>query len=427
MSTSEFYDGFRVYTIFTFVMPEYASSTGDINKHYRMDEFLEKLKDGIPLNETLEGFNSSAPVFDYKKVYDRYEDRFWTMFWRRAPTKVPAHFPMAMNLQGQIERKMLSQDTVGDVAGSPPNVAPNVSYRSNLQCYFFPYGAVSLRLCEIVVPQSGCSSKQIVNFINQDLIWNGKSYTIRSFFQELRESIISQVIKKRLNIPYSGAAPQYYLIVPGCEKSPDPKENWKSMATLLAMSGQDNFIAKYDVASYPNCGKDGQQILIGPRSCVIFTPPSTFHNAQDGLDCLCNRLMNLSDLSIIQNEFINKFRDDYKQLLTIVGSTSGYSLKEVEQAIRNEFNYNVTDSIGFLKLIMQLQDPLVEKAKDDSDAKRWLNWYLAVFNQRKTSIESFLALLDQLNAANVKLHDDVKESVNGLIKLLLSIFKSGSS
>lgn len=56
MSSQLVFPGFYSQTIFTFVMPEYAGAEFNVRKHFAMNEILDKLRNGIPLNETIPGF-----------------------------------------------------------------------------------------------------------------------------------------------------------------------------------------------------------------------------------------------------------------------------------------------------------------------------------------------------------------------------------
>jgi len=421
MSTQLLFPGFYAQTIFTFVIPEYAGARDNVNKHFKMDEILDKLRKGISLSKPIRGFKPAQPAFNFKNIQPTgYEERFWHTFWRQAPHGLPAHFPVVMTLKGNLSRSFNSS-----AAGGPQGKIPLAKYKPTFRCYFFPYGAISLRFAEEVDFAQGSTSQQIVDFLDSDVIRDGKVSTLESFFQQLREAILSDVLRKRQNFQYSGTSPQYYIVNPVCGKRPDANQNWRDISILLAMSGRDSHLAKYDTATYgTNYGKTDQLILIGPRSCVVFAPKDTFHKPANGPGCLRNRLANLSDLCITQQAFIDSFTDDYQALLSMLKSMNGRPTAQINQLIRDTFSYRIGDSIGFLGLLMQLQNPMINNTTKDKDVDRWYQWYSAVLATRKTTFVSFGSLLNELAKANVQLGDDVRGMLSGALKAVTGLISS---
>lgn len=326
---------------------------------------------------------------------------------------------MVMDLSGSISRT----DSVDP--GSTLQTPTISNYVSRLECYLYPYGAVSFRLSEEVAFDNGCSSEQIVDFLNKNIIWNGNSMTISYFFQQLRENLLRKVLKERLNFPYSRTEPQYYLVNPICEKTPDMHSSWRDIAVLLAMSGKDRYIANYDIRDWGiNYGKPDQLILIGPRSCALFAPIDAFNSPAFGPGCLRGRLSNLSDLSLIQQGFINSLIDDYGTLFTKLNSMQGYPTAQLSQMIRDTFSYRIGDSIGFLGLLIQLQTPMITNTTKDKDVDRWYRWYSAFLSTRKTTFDSFGSVLGKLNTANIQLGGDVRNSVSGALSAITSLISS---
>jgi hypothetical protein len=402
LQESLIFQNFWLKSIFVFPIPEMLGNQKNVEKAFQRERLIEKLSKCQALDKRLNNFTKAEPIFDYSRQ-GKYKDQFWEPYYNLLSLNRPSHFPFKMYFQPNFNR-------VVDPQGLN-------YYGSRLICRLYCYGAVSLTIEENYEYNDSVNTQDLVKILEQPILVQyknkdlpDKTFTQAGFFESIRSDILKQVLKKMGTYPTITCEPQKVVIKPKLSRLPDKNSCWIDIATLLAKSIKTEHIKKMDINSFSeNYGNPKQQLLFSPKTSLIFTPDLDTAENYAGARCLFERVSNISEMVVIQKEYIKFFKNRYDQITNEIINKKGYLLGQLSTFLHN-WKDGLKQEMETLDLLLNFQDKLSWRKEKD-----WLEWYCAMLSDSSADLATFLEKIKNLDSANIDLGKDVRGSISGAL------------
>jgi hypothetical protein len=402
--TGLLFKSFYSESIFCFIIPEMFGSQDHVKKPFCLKRLVERLRSALPMEQSLVDFSKADPIFDFVNVVGPYRDFFWAPYWNVLISPGPPHFPFEMNYKKQLSRAIdwdaLHTATQNDLK----------SCDSEFRCRLFPYGGLSFHLIESYEFQKECSPEDVVTLLKQPVRCDGRTVKQSQFINEIRGSVIDEIVKQKESSQLTTCSPQNVVVHPDINLLPHLSRCWDGIATLLAMSNEPRLIGKYNQESYPNYGRQGQLILFSPYASLLLTPDLA--QRQDSLNCLRERTANIAELVAIQRLLTAAYKDRYDRSMMDLQSRKGRPFAELMAFMHKKLS---REEFLSLNVILGLENMLSQS--------RWRKWASVMRNSDLEAFQQFKETIDKWNKADVGLGQDVRGTINSVLDTLQKIVK----
>ena len=401
--------GLYVRTVYSFAIPEVLIAEDGVRSEFHQDTLLKRLRQNQPMAVQLQDFQPAKPIYDFTRPRQQYNEEFWGAFWPHTNDVYPIHFPFQARYSKTVAR---TADGSSIPLLSPDPRGPLI------KCRYFPYGAASIHLTEYLEFTRQPTAREIVDLMYSPVLCGSTKTTLPAFFENIRQSITNQVVRKSENFYQPNRHAQTLVLHLMPDGPYDPVASWPDMATLLAMERYDNpdHAARYTQQNSANQGRAGQYIAFSPYTCLLVAP-----NLDAGWRRrrLRNHVGSVAELVAIQESYLEQLYNTYSQRMRNTSNKIGYPGEELS-AFFHSYGDRLGKGLAGLACILDLQSPLQQL----QSKRRWYAWYQSIAARMGDDLKQFNDLLAQLNAQNKAVGADVRTNVSGLIDKVSGLISS---